>query len=292
MSGKNFSVLHANIRRLNANFENFSDLLYQLNHSFSLIGLSEIKVNSQNDANISNLYNIPGFDFNFQSSLSNAGGVGFYISRNISYFVREDLSRRENEYESLWIEVKSDLHHNLICGVVYRHPNSDIDVFNNYINEISGKINSENKFCIIMGDFNIDLLKSSHSNTEEFLNNLESYFFNPHILQPTRITNHSATLIDNIFFNSITHHTISGNIVHDLSDHLPNFLIINKFSTLPKHFKITRRDYSNFNEDSFFKRFRQLSGQQFFLVMIHLYPLNYFMINYQTLLINISLFIS
>jgi len=75
--------------------------------------------------------------------------------------------------------------------------------------------------------------------------------FNLHILQPTRITDHSQTLIDNIFFNSLSHHTISGNIIYDIGDHLPNFLIINKFSALPKQFKISKRDYSNFNEIEF-----------------------------------------
>ena len=50
-------------------------------------------------------------------------------------------------------------------------------------------------------------------------------FFHPHILQPTRITDHFATLIDNIFFNSIEHIAISGNVVYDLSDHL--FFIVN-----------------------------------------------------------------
>ena len=55
-----------------------------------------------------------------------------------------------------------------------------------------------------MGDFNIDLLKfKSHSATDGFLNTLGSNFFQPYIMQPPRITNHSATLIDNIFFNSI-----------------------------------------------------------------------------------------
>jgi hypothetical protein len=75
-----------------------------------------------------------------------------------------------------------------------------------------------------------------------------SYFFHPHILQPTRITDHSATLIDNIFFNSVNHHAVSGNIIYDLTDHLPNFLVINKFSALPKNFKLSRRDYSKYNE--------------------------------------------
>ena len=39
---------------------------------------------------------------------------------------------------------------------------------------------------------------------------------------------------------------ISGNIIYELTDHQPNFLII-KFATLPKGFKLFKRDYSNFN---------------------------------------------
>ena len=33
--------------------------------------------------------------------------------------------------------------------------------------------------------------------------------------KPTRITEHSTTLIDNIFFNSLEYHTVSGNLVTD-----------------------------------------------------------------------------
>lgn len=66
------------------------------------------------------------------------------------------------------------------------------------------KIHQENKYCTMQGDFNLDLLKSeSHQETKNFLNALNSLFFQPQILQPTRITDHSATLIDNIFFNSL-----------------------------------------------------------------------------------------
>lgn len=75
-----------------------------------------------------------------------------------------------------------------------------------------------------MGDFNVNLLNfESHYTTDDVVNTLSSYLFQPHILQPIRITNYSATLIDNIFLNSLEHSTIS-----DLLDHLPNFLFIKK----------------------------------------------------------------
>jgi hypothetical protein len=97
----------------------------------------------------------------------------------------------------------------------------------NFLDRTIDKINRESKLCVIMGDFNMNLLNiDSHQPTEEFLNTLGTYFFTPHILQPTWITDHSATLIDNIFFNSISHHTISGNLIYDLIPWIQRFIFI------------------------------------------------------------------
>ena len=41
-----------------------------------------------------------------------------------------------------------------------------------------------------------------------------------------RIIEYSATLTDNIFSNDMEHHQVSGNVIHDVTDHLPNFLIL------------------------------------------------------------------
>ena len=194
-------------------------MLTELNHDFSVIGLTETKYVASRSQFIN--ITIPSYNFDSQPSLSNAGGVGFFVSDKLSYTIRNDISQVTLDYESLWIEIQSNLHHNRICGVIYRHPKSNLKTFMNSLNNVMDKINRENKYCIIMGDFNVNLLNSeSHLATDEFLSNLGIYFFNPRILKPTRIT-----LIDNIFFNSIVHHTISGNIIHDLTDHLPNFLI-------------------------------------------------------------------
>ena len=74
-----------------------------------------------------------------------------------------------------------------------------------------------------MGDFNVDLLKSSTNNDANFFyNELSSHFFTPYILQPTRLR--SKTLIDNIFFNSLDYKSYSGNLLIELSDHLIQFL--------------------------------------------------------------------
>ena len=96
------------------------------------------------------------------------------------------------------------------------------------------KANTENKYCFLLGDFNINLLNyDTHTQTEDFINTLNSYFFEPHIIKPTRITDHTATLID-IFFNSVDFDAISGNLIFDLTDHLSNFLNINDLKTSSK----------------------------------------------------------
>jgi len=86
------------------------------------------------------------------------------------------------------------------------------------------------KYCAVLGDLNVDLLKiENDQTTDDFLNTMSSFCFQPQILQPIRSTDHSATLIDNIFFNSLEHFTSSGNEIYDISDQLPNFLIFDKF---------------------------------------------------------------
>ena len=76
----------------------------------------------------------------------------------------------ENTIESVFIELIIPSGKNIIIGIIYRPPNNKIDEFENKINEILGKIDKENKVCYLMGDFNIDLLKSESCDyTNRFL---------------------------------------------------------------------------------------------------------------------------
>ena len=179
--------------------------------------------------------------------------------------MRTDITTSKHDFEALWIEIDTVGQPNLLCGVQYRHPNGNLDNFMDYINMTIEKIHQENKLCLFMGDFNIDLLKiTTHTASENFINDLGSFFFQPQILQPTRITDHSSTLIDNIFFNSIEYFIISGNIVYDLTDHLPNFIIFDKFSSLPLNIKVHKRDYSKLNETALINEMQSINWHTVF----------------------------
>ena len=96
-----------------------------------------------------------------------------------------------------------------------------------------------------MGDFNVNLLNyNTHNYTNEFMNNMISHYLLPHILHPTRVTDHSATVIDNIFFNNTTsYETVSGNIMTHISDHFPQFIILNKTNIDYNRYSFSKRDF-------------------------------------------------
>ena len=202
---------------------------------------------------------IPGYhDFIFDSSETSHGGTGFYVKKSLAYNIRNDLKLKppgSGDFESTFLEITLPAKKNLIVECIYRHPSSKItvDQFNkDYIEPLLAKISSENKICSLLGDFNIDLLKTdTHSDANEFFNTLTSNFFVPHILQPTRPV--SKTLIDNIFVNSIDFISYSGNLTIQLSDHLFQFVILEGFfkDLLPRKLNLKERNFKYFNEGKF-----------------------------------------
>ena len=92
--------------------------------------------------------------------------------------------------------------------------------FNNlFLNSFTNKLNKESNKKILLGDFNIDLIKTnSNNNAFEFIDIIYSSYLVPHITSPTRLTIRSHTLIDNIMSNVITKDVISGNIINTISD--------------------------------------------------------------------------
>ena len=81
-----------------------------------------------------------------------------------------------------------------------------------------------------MGDFNLNLLNyESHSYTNDFINFMVFHYLIPHILQPTRVTDHSVTVIDNIFSNATDFEATSGNILNQIADHYAQILVLKKY---------------------------------------------------------------
>ena len=103
-----------------------------------------------------------------------------------------------------------------------------------------------------MGDFNIDLLQyESHSHTNDFLNTMISQSFVPYNYQPTRVTDHSATVIDNIFSKITDYETVRGSITSLIADQFAQFLLIKKCQMSSKPCSHSPYDYSNSGKKKF-----------------------------------------
>ena len=244
-------LFHMNIRSLSLHFDELDPLLTCLNVNFQVIGFSEIKtsVGSQSKAN----NEFPGYKFRETLSHSSAGGVGIYVKSNLTANKRDDLCISDKDFETVWIEIENSKAKNILCCCAYRHPSTDISRFNDYFQMTLSNLTKENKLIAVMGDFNIDLLKyDNHTPSNDFINMMFSYHFQPSILHPTRITDSSSTIIDNIYVNNATESNIfAGNILSLISDHLPPFAILSENAPDYKTSSHFSCDYKTFDETKF-----------------------------------------
>ena len=243
-----FSLFNLNIRSLNKNFDKLKECLKSVNHNFNIIGLTETQLKDKPHEYLQ----LPDYNLEYMNRVGrNSGGVCLYIRNDIKYKLRTDLCRANSNFESCFIEIENNNCRNILVGAIYR-AHTSIDIFNTDVNHVLQILSTENKNYYLLGDFNIDLLKDeTHRPTSEFLDLIYSYYLVPTILKPTRITETSATIIDNIMTN--TNGKIkTGIIVTDITDHFPtvfykNLNMLKQKSNTTNNKYVYRRNHS---EDS------------------------------------------
>ena len=243
----NFSLLHLNVRSLSKNIDHLKLLLHSLNHNFSVIALSETWLHS---TSCMTELNIPGYNLITKNREDRVGGgVALYISTDFQYVIRSDLSNiSDNSFEYIFAEITTLCNlKNIIIGVIYKAPDAQFENFIDCSQLLFQCMNKENKHLLITGDFNLNLLSSDQvSQPREFLDLIYSSSCIPLISKPTRVTDSSATLIDNIFTN-ILPPPKSGILVTDISDHFPVFTHFPLSKNCPKPDYIPTREYTDEN---------------------------------------------
>ena len=140
---------------------------------------------------------------------------------DVKFRFREDLYRDNKCCKNAIIEVKTCTFPVLFVSI-YQLPNTDISEFIKTYGEILQSLRKEKSSKIVIGLYhNLDFLKShKHRQTEEFIDlNIDNDLY-PSITRPTRITQASASLIDNIIIDETFHRNFQRNIiVSDFSDH-------------------------------------------------------------------------
>ena len=115
---------------------------------------------------------------------------------------------------------------------------------------------------LLLGDFNIDLLKSGETSDSENFSDIFYNSFMPYITSPTRIRSRSRTLIDNIFSTDSSDDLIASNIIISVSDHLALFWILtnSKFQKVIK-IVIYQRNITKMNKKTFLNDLQNLNWE-------------------------------
>lgn len=230
-------ILNLNCGGLRAKLDKLKIFLTICNHvclPISVIALQETHICSNTDLTQFELH-----DYTLISDIARInsfGGVAFYVHNSFSFskLSNEMFNPSSKIYESMFIELYNNEHKykKYIIGNIYRRPSELVDEITQFIHEFSQvlhNVHGISKRTYIAGDFNIDLLSlRTNQYYTMFYDTVTSHGFFPKITRPTRLGNSekSFSLIDNIFTNNITKTHTSGVLIHQVSDHLLNFTIL------------------------------------------------------------------
>lgn len=115
-----------------------------------------------------------------------------YIKNGLQYTIL--LKECQDVVEHIWIKIQYGTQ-SLVVGNVYRPPSSSRKNFISYFEDLLPQFFAHSNNIVCFGDFNIDQLLD-FTYTTQFLNILETFNLKQFILEPTRITDQSQTLID------------------------------------------------------------------------------------------------
>ena len=196
------SICHANIRSLkqkdsHGSLSTLSHIKCQLGGKFSIITLSETWLSCSDS---SNRFRIQGYQQPFRrdreavNGPTGYGGVLAWVSDQLACKRRSDLEIPN--IEAMWLEIRSSNNKFFLC-VAYRKPTKHdfwdiLQASIDNIKEITGaKI-------LLTGDFNADPQTPEGIKLQQFVhvNGLTI-----HITEPTRITQHSQTILDQFISN-------------------------------------------------------------------------------------------
>ena len=226
-------IFHLNMESFNKNGADLAAYLKSLKIRFDIICLTEIRKCTIGIID----KEFPNFHIFIDNPTLAKGGVALLLRKNkISNIAELDNLSLKNSctchnchIENKWLSFNID-NQKVIVGGIYKHPKSNTDHFNTALKSTINQI-KDNTLAIILGDININLLNENNEKVNTYLNTLFEKNFIPCISLPTRISNHSATIIDHIMIKPpkklIHNKCSSGNLITDLSDHLPNFTLIN-----------------------------------------------------------------
>ncbi len=151
------------------------------------------------------------------------GGVISYVSERYKYDRRDDLEI--SNIETIWIDIKPINDANILACTVFRPDELDplARLSEQFENEMENAY-LENKEIIIMGDFNIDLMRPDEV-PQRWKDIEEGFSLTQIIHEPTRVTPKSKSLLDHLYVTDLENVRKCHVPKSGMSDHYPTCLV-------------------------------------------------------------------
>lgn len=237
-----FKLVHQNIRSMRRNTDRLFAYVDSVKERPLIIGLSETWIS---DEEINN-YRVDGYNLYVNGNNANrSGGVAIYAVNNLNC---KQVNYDFTSFNAIGLTFS--LNSNLVCVVcLYRFGYMSLSTFSDDFMIFIHQLSHAN--LLILGDFNIDFLRPS-AVLDNFLVLLADYGLDVLVSEPTRITDSSATCIDNVIYRiDLRHFQKVTSTVLDLkiTDHClievnlsPNFQCSTSNSN--HRFEVTQTDYN------------------------------------------------
>ena len=229
------SVFSLNIRTLLNKIANLRDNI-EFYEKFDVLLFNETNCKKENLPNGLLDITLEGFyDPIIQDPIRNSGkggGLAIYVNKRVCidedkivpFSPFSDPENTSGEFQFIKIQECKGKPKTVILGNVYRSPSKTPEKFNKFYENILQKLDTNryaHKIKVIVGDFNQDLIKhDSDNDCQTLIDNAHNHGFAQIVSRPTRITEHSATLIDHVYTNDISSIHSCNILTLDLSDHL------------------------------------------------------------------------
>ena len=252
-----FKLVHQNIQSLGNKVQEFEMFLNEENPDFAC--LTELCLSEEEFQSVC-IENYRPVCCSYRQEFK-GGGVGFFVKNHLEISPVEKIKKFNIELhcEISAIEIK---HEKTIILGVYRSPNGDVKIFLENLAKVLDSVSSRYKFIILCGDINLDLLACDNANVQRYNDLFSSYGLESKVLEPTRVTFHSQTLLDHLLTN-IDKELCSVEVLNSaLSDHYAQSMLFKMTKSGEKQRSRPKlKEKRNFSEAGFRIMFRHLSQE-------------------------------
>ena len=243
---KDLTIFHSNVDSLGKNQYKIEELFRDTQKLPDIICATETRILVGKD--VPPNVGIKGYRFEHCPTPTDKGGAGIFVADYLDFDIRNDLYLNLHRCEDIWVQLKPNENKkcdnkciDLVIGVIYRHPGSQIKEFENKLCDTIRALNQNQTKFIIVGDVNINFLKLNIvGDITDYYNNVQGAGCLSFVNRATRVVMRGSrwqtSCPDHVYSNVHSDKVETNIITSNISDHFSAFVSLKEMKNkhIPK----------------------------------------------------------